>query len=824
MNKLKLILIFLLFAVITMNAQTSEFRRNFSTTSGAPLSGYTNYIFLVPQANTYPTGALALTEDGTRDGVYYRANVPDGEYKIYIDVDKAGAGTPSLYIENYWIGEKRLSTIADHFDALDSYRLKGTGIKDGAITEQKIENSAVVEGKIGNSAVSENKISDGAVTNDKLGANSVTTDKIVTDGVESSDIKDANITVPKLSQTVIDLINISGGGTITNNPDDISLETKVDSTIGIKDSWVASEITTPIYNLSDTLTKKLGTTWITPQMFGAIGDGVTEDSSAFQNALQYLFNSGGGTLYIPEGVYLISSQLIFPKSGDGSTTYLNKSIKIIGDGNFNNSSAGNSDDPTYGSVIKLNYSGSANYLAITYGSGTLTLEGLTFWTEVANKDLLRVIATTVYINKCSFIGSDAGVLATNDAIILGGTYSNESFSQPAVTDSSGFQGYGTVISSNYFYKIRRGVFLQHYANATQIINNTWWSTCGSNIDSVGAIESLGSELGYSVGNYISGNLFEMQNYDYGMKFRYGIFNTIVGNSFYDYGAGVIATYRFQNNSYSNYVTSAMHDQTGATEVFSEDVSCLNKNMLFNSNAAGYSTIPLNHNLRLVGNMRITGNDPGLYWADGTNTYDQIIQPYYGANANPFFQLQLRDSLGLTPMALLELRSYGGGYITMGSNDATTLVIQSATGSNLRLNGGGTTGTNWIGAANKIYESNGSLNLTTGYQSFGNGTNPGAGGNQVRIYGEDVSGTTRLKIVDEGNRAFTVYQVTGSVTFSSSGTAAVSFSTNESDTTYKVFVTGNIGETFWVTSKATTGFTINSSNASSTAVVDFVVMR
>ncbi len=255
MNKLKLILILLSFAVITLNAQTSEFRRNFSTTSGSPLTGYTNYIFLVPQANNYPTGALALTEDGTRDGVYYRANVPDGEYKIYIDVDKEGANTPTLYIEHYWIGEKRLSTIADHFDAADSYKLKGTGIKDGAVTETKLGGGAVTESKLGTGSVTEAKLGAGAVTNTKLENNSVTTDKIATDAVESTDIKDANITFPKLSQVVVDYIDASGGGTITNNPDDVSLETKAGNVIGVKQSWVEAQRDTTGGIIADSLSK-----------------------------------------------------------------------------------------------------------------------------------------------------------------------------------------------------------------------------------------------------------------------------------------------------------------------------------------------------------------------------------------------------------------------------------------------------------------------------------------------------------------------------------------------------------------------------------------
>ena len=64
---------------------------------------------------------------------------------------------------------------------------------------------------------------------------------------------------------------------------------------------------------------------------------------------------------------------------------------------------------------------------------------------------------------------------------------------------------------------------------------------------------------------------------------------------------------------------------------------------------------------------------------------------------------------------------------------------------------------------------------------------------------------------------------GSVTLSS-GTASVSFGTAEPDSSYYVVVTGNAAETFYVTSKATSGFTITSSNGSSTANVDWILIR
>lgn len=65
---------------------------------------------------------------------------------------------------------------------------------------------------------------------------------------------------------------------------------------------------------------------------------------------------------------------------------------------------------------------------------------------------------------------------------------------------------------------------------------------------------------------------------------------------------------------------------------------------------------------------------------------------------------------------------------------------------------------------------------------------------------------------------------GSVTFATAATATVTFDEPQPDTDYYVAIAGQAQETFWVTSKARTGFTLNSSNASSTATVDWIVMR
>lgn len=59
---------------------------------------------------------------------------------------------------------------------------------------------------------------------------------------------------------------------------------------------------------------------------------------------------------------------------------------------------------------------------------------------------------------------------------------------------------------------------------------------------------------------------------------------------------------------------------------------------------------------------------------------------------------------------------------------------------------------------------------------------------------------------------------------SSGTVAVTFGNPEPDTNYDIFVQAPSNEYFWITSKATTGFTINSSVGASTSTVNWFLFR
>jgi hypothetical protein len=71
-------------------------------------------------------------------------------------------------------------------------------------------------------------------------------------------------------------------------------------------------------------------------------------------------------------------------------------------------------------------------------------------------------------------------------------------------------------------------------------------------------------------------------------------------------------------------------------------------------------------------------------------------------------------------------------------------------------------------------------------------------------------------------AFGIITETGSIDMNGSGSAIVSLNNPRPNSTYSVAISSNANETFWVTSKTVNGFTVNSSNASSAAQVDFLI--
>jgi lysophospholipase L1-like esterase len=150
---------------------TSKFIKILRDINGVIHSGAKLYV--VPQANTYPTGALILTESASKPGYYSRDALADGEYKIYLDSEGTGVLDDTvLYEEHVWHGELRQTTIANRFNS--SAELQTAGIADNAVTTNKIVNNSISDVKIINDSIGTLKLVNAAVTPVKMAAQTAT--------------------------------------------------------------------------------------------------------------------------------------------------------------------------------------------------------------------------------------------------------------------------------------------------------------------------------------------------------------------------------------------------------------------------------------------------------------------------------------------------------------------------------------------------------------------------------------------------------------------------------------------------------------------------
>lgn len=112
--------------------------------------------------------------------------------------------------------------------------------------------------------------------------------------------------------------------------------------------------------------------------YGAVHDGVTNDTAAIQSAIQACFDGGGGTVYFPNGTYLLSSakdsssgaQLYIPLNSYSNTTLL-KRVKLMGEVGPNMygnpfASAGSNSYPRTGVILKSTLLTTADVIGARY--------------------------------------------------------------------------------------------------------------------------------------------------------------------------------------------------------------------------------------------------------------------------------------------------------------------------------------------------------------------------------------------------------------------------------------------------------------------------
>lgn len=338
----------------------------------------------------------------------------------------------------------------------------------------------------------------------------------------------------------------------------------------------------------DQAVKDIKTTRLNVRDYGAVGNGTTNDHTAFQNALNDLGNGGGGTLLVEPGrTYRVDGQLATVDTGSGNYPPM-RGIRITGDVGY---AAGQALAPYGGAILDMRSTTSPGMI-YTRGIGLLEIDHLTFRNESsATNPFVYTTGTTLRIHDCAFHGQATKSQETcdQDAIILGGATTTEDG-----TSAQPFQGYGTVIRDNHFGAIRRMVYLRTYCNAVSIRDNWAAHTCGSDLAGGAAIEILGVSTNACVGNMIIGNQIEMLGYPYGVKAEYGSNNVIGPNSFYDPGDGTgsqattLAYYRTETNGVFNLFIIGFSDDTLPTL---SQASATGDNTLLTSHQSQRSLFP-----------------------------------------------------------------------------------------------------------------------------------------------------------------------------------------------------------------------------------------
>lgn len=88
----------------------------------------------------------------------------------------------------------------------------------------------------------------------------------------------------------------------------------------IIDAAHVNDLQTAVTELGDIADDRLNAVYVAS--YGAVGNGVTDDTTAIQTAINAASGRGagelGGVVYFPSGTYLISSPLILPRTGDGT--------------------------------------------------------------------------------------------------------------------------------------------------------------------------------------------------------------------------------------------------------------------------------------------------------------------------------------------------------------------------------------------------------------------------------------------------------------------------------------------------------------------------
>ena len=235
---------------------------------------------------------------------------------------------------------------------------------------------------------------------------------------------------------------------------------------------------------------------VSVKTFGAKGDGVTDDSAAFNTALK---NLNGRILFVPKGTYIIKETILIPSNtaiaGDGETSILkacngfpvgddilkiyNQSnisitnIAVDGNSAINNKAAGHSHIDGV-------------HLLDIWNASNITVEKCHFKDNIYSAIRLINGNTNSVIRKCTFRNLDCGVIALGAGNVTGLTIDGCAFNGHDNSESISLFGtghYSDITISNNIMKNKKVGHAIYCAKGTidniKILNNQLFDNCYS---------------------------------------------------------------------------------------------------------------------------------------------------------------------------------------------------------------------------------------------------------------------------------------------------------------------------------------------------------
>lgn len=538
-----------------------------------------------------------------------------------------------------------------------------------------------------------------------------------------------------------------------------------------------------------------------PETYGAVGDGTTNDGPAFKSAITAITANGGGTLVLGPKTYLVDV--------DGVHSWavqLVANLNILGQG--------------VSSVIKLKAGQASGSTRVLSTDGT-------------------VLVPTYGINLSNFV--------------VDGNLANQ-----AVDPKE--QMHGIFMTGCYNATIRNveikncggdGIFF-YYDNGSNLCTGCVVDACIVHDGQRTGINFQGASNCVASNNVIY-NLpdnwaFKMEH-DSGNPSSYG--NVWNNNIAYAVSGGISITSTATDGDYgmvianNNFVLNTDSDAVNTINFDNVSKSIVSNNSLVGGRQASINIAGKASDLIISGNtlngISTAGTASGISLGGGVSgapvritisnnnirAMEQGIVCQYGTGGSPgniSIQNNLISGNTTSGIAIAEAASCSiTGNLFFGNAYGIQGVDKSVSGAGI-LN---------LVVSNNIFSGSSS----SGFDLHASALVVDAAVQGNSFVGESVATFTNSnlltgKVSIAGNLGLTGASlggymgrnVCGTATFATAGTKAVTFTFNEPDTSYRIIATGQANQTFWVTSKAVGGFTLNSSNASSTAVVEWFMVR